>query len=336
MKRVIEATVFSGLAVLLLVGGFALTPREGGEAGGEGGDSLISLAAASPAVVELVKSWERQITAEPQPVVDPAPIEQIQADLAPPPQIELPLAPILSSEPRLFQPKAQEDRVVDPIAPPLPPEPLPEPEPEPLPEPEPELVPEPEPEPEPVPEPEPEPPSEPDPVVEPIPAPEPVADPAPVPKPKPRPEPVPVTKAEPAPDPKQVVTAQENSAARAEERAANSGGRPEAGRDGSAQAAASANGQQQNLLTVWGAKVRDSVARRKRSPRGQEGPATVTLRFQISREGQLLSHKIVQSSGNAVFDQAALKAVTDVRRFPKAPKDLQLDSYTFTLPLLFE
>ena len=160
--------------------------------------------------------------------------------------------------------------------------------------------------------------------------------PEPEPKPEPKPEPAPAPKAEPTPEPKQAVKAEQSSAGRAEQRAAGSGGRQEAGSNGAAQVASSSKGQQQKLLSVWGSKVRSSVVRRKRSPRGQKGTATVMVTFTVSRDGQLMSHRIARSSGNSAFDQAALKAVTGVRRFPKAPKKLQVSSYTFNLPLKFE
>ena len=63
---------------------------------------------------------------------------------------------------------------------------------------------------------------------------------------------------------------------------------------------------------------------------------TVTVRLTVTRAGALASLSIAASSGNAVLDEAAIKAVRNAGRFPAAPKGLPQDSYSFTLPMRFE
>ena len=86
MKRWIEATVFTALAVVILVAGFALSPSEGSEAGGVGGDSLISIAAAPPTVAEMVEAWERPVDLQPEPVADLTPTDLAATPLPQAPQ----------------------------------------------------------------------------------------------------------------------------------------------------------------------------------------------------------------------------------------------------------
>ena len=60
------------------------------------------------------------------------------------------------------------------------------------------------------------------------------------------------------------------------------------------------------------------------------------LQITVDRAGHLTAVGIVQSSGSAVLDAAAVKAVKSAGRFPKAPKGLGDASATFTLPLRYD
>ncbi len=166
-------------------------------------------------------------------------------------------------------------------------------------------------------------------------APPPPPEPEPEPLSKPKPKPVAKPKPKLQPKPKKAVVAKQTSDGRAEQKSAGSGGRSEAGAGGKA-AATTSPGQIQKLESVWGAKVRGAVVRRKRTPRGAKGSGTVLIYFKVSRDGALLAHKIQRSSGNPLFDKAAIKAVTSVRRFPRAPKKLPRKSGEFVVPLQFE
>ena len=95
------------------------------------------------------------------------------------------------------------------------------------------------------------------------------------------------------------------------------------------------SGQQAKLQNIWGAKIRARIERRQRYPNGASGNGHVVVRLTVARSGQLLSHRIAKSSGNAAFDQAALRAVVRAGRFPSAPKTLDLQQLTFNLPMTF-
>ncbi|MGR3759148.1 TonB family protein [Roseobacteraceae bacterium NS-SX3] len=154
--------------------------------------------------------------------------------------------------------------------------------------------------------------------------------------PAPPPESVPETKPEtkPRPRPKRKPEPQQQ-AHKAEQRAAGSGGSSQAGRTGGAEAATAQSGQQAKLQSIWGAKIRARIERRKRYPAGARGKGRVVVQLTVARSGQLLSHRIAKSSGDAALDQAALQAVARAGKFPAAPKKLGLSEVTFNLPMSF-
>ncbi|MFS4580644.1 energy transducer TonB [Phaeobacter sp. C3_T13_0] len=152
-------------------------------------------------------------------------------------------------------------------------------------------------------------------------------DPQPVSKPRPRPK--------PDPKPQNARKAAQTSAGRNEQRAAGSGGGSQSGQASSAAASTAQAGQQAKLKTVWGAKIRSRVERRKRYPSGTNGHGRVVVRITVARSGQLVSYRLAKSSGNAALDQAALKAVARARKFPAAPKKLSINQLTFNLPIYF-
>ncbi|WP_264211210.1 cell envelope integrity protein TolA [Leisingera thetidis] len=178
-------------------------------------------------------------------------------------------------------------------------------------------------------------------LAEPAPAEPPVADTAPPPPPPPERKPAPAAKPRPKPqpaqkpEPQQARKAEQTTAGRAEQRAAGSGGGAQTGQSGDAAAATARAGQQAKLQTIWGAKIRTRIERRKRYPSGASGKGTVVVRLTVARSGQLLSHRIARSSGNAALDQAALKAVLRAGKFPAAPKELGLSQLSFNLPMSF-
>ncbi|ATG44282.1 tonB-like protein [Phaeobacter piscinae] len=165
----------------------------------------------------------------------------------------------------------------------------------------------------------------------PPPPPPPNAEPQPDPDLRPRAKPRP--KQEPTPQTAQ--KAKQTSAGRAAQRAAGSGGSAQAGQAGRAAAATAQAGQQAKLKSIWGAKIRARVERRKRYPSGARGNGKVIVRITVARNGQLISHRIARSSGNAALDQAALQAVARAGKFPAAPKQLSLNQMTFNLPMTF-
>jgi len=87
-------------------------------------------------------------------------------------------------------------------------------------------------------------------------------------------------------------------------------------------------------LARWGAKIRRSIERGKRYPRGARGSGTVTVQLSVSRGGALQSVRVVASSGVAALDGAAVAAVRRAR-LPAAPEGLSVRGYRFNLPVAF-
>ncbi|MEP2715641.1 energy transducer TonB [Pseudophaeobacter sp.] len=171
--------------------------------------------------------------------------------------------------------------------------------------------------------------STPPPPPEPEPEPEPVPEPQPEPKHRPKPAPKPV-EAPPA-----AQTSNQTTAARAAQRAAGSGGGAEAGTFGGASTATATAAQRAKLRSIWGAKIRSRIERRKRYPSGTRGSGQVILRITVAVSGALVNYRVAKSSGVAAFDQAALKAVSRAGKFPKAPKGIGGTQFSFNLPIRF-
>lgn len=298
MKRAAEIFVFTGLAALIHVGLFARLPDSGAQASGSGGEELLSLQAVNPTAAAMVERWQRQPEAQQQAEVEAPPPAADHPALAVP-QFELAEAPRAQVLIPVTAPAVGKIPVADTATAALPP---------------PDLIPEPEPEPQPAPKPAP-------PKPEPKPAP-----------PKPRAEPA--AKADPAQQ--EDGQAAQNFPGRSKQRAAGAGGGQQAGADGASQASTGNAKQQKRLKSVWGSKIRARVARGQRYPAGQTQNARVVVKLTVARDGRLLGAKIVESSGIAAFDSAAMAAVKRVGRFPKAPKKLQISQISFSLPMSFD
>lgn len=91
MKRMLEITVFLGLALSLHVLLFAQNAPTGSEAGGVGGDALVTLAGATPQLAAMVKTWDRppDAAARPDPLATVTPVESTPLEI---PEIDLPVA----------------------------------------------------------------------------------------------------------------------------------------------------------------------------------------------------------------------------------------------------
>lgn len=153
----------------------------------------------------------------------------------------------------------------------------------------------------------------------------------------PPPPPEPKAKTEPRPEPKQQEKqpeqgqkAQQTSAARNKEVAAGTGGAAHAGQ-GSDNVSVGDAGQKAELLSVWGARIRSRIERNKRYPRGTNSNGDIKIELTVARDGRLLGYRMRNSSGYAELDQAAMDAVARAKRFPKAPKALTGNSFSFSV-----
>jgi protein TonB len=311
MKRFAEVPIFAALAVALHVAVFASRPETGAEAGGVGGDAMVTLAAAAPTVAEMVETWDRPPTTSPTPTLR---AEMPEISEAPDrPRIEMvraPRAQVLIPAPLAPPPSSKPDRPLIDTSPPVPGPPKPDPEaarqqaPDRSAELEPVSMPEP----------------------------RPIRRTAP---PK-RPDPAALSKApaKPDPAPRGAKPARRTTAGQAGQKAAGSGGGAQAGNSGTAEVKVS-KGRRAKLKAVWGARIRARIQKRLRKPGRTETDRKVVLRLVLSRQGTVLSAKILRSSGEPAFDRAALKAVSVSGRFPPAPKKLPGDRFQFGVPITF-
>lgn len=149
------------------------------------------------------------------------------------------------------------------------------------------------------------------------------------PKAEPKPEPTPVPEPKPKPPPLRERPKKVSKKPPAPKTAAA----PKAERIGpqvrSTSNAASAAAAARDYRSM----VYSHLVRFKRNSNSGEG--TVTLRFVLGRQGQLLSSGIARSSGNSVLDQEALAMVRRASPYPPFPSEMTKSRESFTAPVRF-
>ena len=93
----------------------------------------------------------------------------------------------------------------------------------------------------------------------------------------------------------------------------------------------------QKLTAVWGQKVSAYFKLHKRFPEGKnkQKSGTVKVFIVLSRLGHVTSVRVVDSSGDAAFDEAAIAMVRRSDPVPRPPAALTEDEFKFTLPVDF-
>ncbi len=84
-------------------------------------------------------------------------------------------------------------------------------------------------------------------------------------------------------------------------------------------------------MATWRGSIIAHLNRRKRSAGGQRGMATVA--FSINRSGQVLSARLVRSSGNAALDREAVALVRRASPVPPPPADIKGNSVLLSVPV---
>ncbi|ASV85134.1 MULTISPECIES: energy transducer TonB family protein [Ochrobactrum] len=268
---------------------------------------VLSVHAAGAYAVHLTKE-------EDQP--DGAQVAAMVIELAPEP--EAPMEEVASEAPQQETAAEPEEQVE--------PEPVPEEIKEPEPEPEPEPVKEPE---EVIPD-----------VVE-APKPE-VAVPLPIEKPEPKPEkkvekpkpekPKPVQKVE-KPKPKKAEPAKETRQASAPRMDVDAGAKAVANRRGDNNASAGVSSNK------WQAKLYSHLLRRTRSLQRKAGSGvkgTAQVAFVVDPSGNILSVRLVGSSGNPTVDQLAVEATRNSSPVPAPPAAIAKPRMPITVPIQFK
>lgn len=142
-------------------------------------------------------------------------------------------------------------------------------------------------------------------------------------RPQPRPDrPAPARVQEPRPA---------STAPIAEQRAAGAGGGQAAGASGTAQAATADAGAVASARAAWASAVRARIVRRLPNQVGRGGGRAM-LNITLDPGGRLLGMSLAQSSGDAAFDAAVLRAAQQ-GDFPAAPPGLSGGSHSFGIPI---
>lgn len=75
--------------------------------------------------------------------------------------------------------------------------------------------------------------------------------------------------------------------------------------------------------------------RYKRYPAGATGTGTASVAFTISRSGQVLSARLIGSSGDAALDTEAVSLARRASPVPAPPPNLGGATITLTVPIRF-
>jgi periplasmic protein TonB len=323
IARALEAVVFLSLATGMLVGLWAAAPQStGGASAGGPGQATLTLAAAAPQQAALVRVWQQPAgpaLQTPRPQLISRRAQMPPRPVAPQAGPTLPPAPALPAVLPVALPGTPPQQALRPTRPvpetPKQPQALPNPEPTPnapadastprraaLAKP---AAPPPD-----------APPDAP-----------PVANTAPPPPPLPPRLPAPEKSAPPKPETTARATARPADGGAVAQNATGKSGRD---------ATQSSDAATRNAIQArWGARIQRRVHRWMIYPRGATGTGGARIELRLNRAGKLTGLRLLRSSGSALFDKAALRAVQRARRFPAAPKALTRPSYTFTLSLTF-
>jgi protein TonB len=62
----------------------------------------------------------------------------------------------------------------------------------------------------------------------------------------------------------------------------------------------------------------------------------VIVEIMVDGEGNITSRKVIQSSGHAVLDRAALEAISRIEKLPRPPSALHWTARAMRLPFVYE
>ncbi|MBS7541955.1 energy transducer TonB family protein [Ancylobacter oerskovii] len=85
----------------------------------------------------------------------------------------------------------------------------------------------------------------------------------------------------------------------------------------------------------WRSRLMAHLNRHKRYPTGESGSGKARVAFTINRAGQVLSARLVGSSGNSRFDEEAVAMVRRASPVPAPPPEVPGGSIAFTVPVDF-
>jgi periplasmic protein TonB len=89
------------------------------------------------------------------------------------------------------------------------------------------------------------------------------------------------------------------------------------------------------LTADWGRKISAYFDLHKRYPQDRSRSAKVKMSLVLNRRGNVVSVEVAESSGDPVFDAAAVSMIRRSDPVPKPPAGLTDDQFSFTLPVNF-
>jgi TonB family protein len=93
----------------------------------------------------------------------------------------------------------------------------------------------------------------------------------------------------------------------------------------------------QRIRMTWQKELAAHLDRHKRYPSGRENKsAQIVVSFVLDRTGRILSSRVVRSSGDSSFDEAALAMLRRSNPVPAPPPLIADEGLAFTLPVIFK
>ena len=92
----------------------------------------------------------------------------------------------------------------------------------------------------------------------------------------------------------------------------------------------------QQLTADWGRKISAYFELHKRYPKDKTKATTVKVSLMLNRRGNVVSLEVAESSGDAVFDEAAISMIRRSDPVPLPPAGLTDDQFSFSLDVKFK
>jgi TonB family protein len=92
----------------------------------------------------------------------------------------------------------------------------------------------------------------------------------------------------------------------------------------------------QQLTAKWGQKISAYIKLHQRYPENRNKAPTVKVNLVLNRRGNVVSVGVVESSGDAAFDEAAVSMVRRSDPVPQPPTELTDDTFSFNMDVIFK
>ena len=89
------------------------------------------------------------------------------------------------------------------------------------------------------------------------------------------------------------------------------------------------------LTAEWGKKISATFELHKKYPPSQKKATTVKVAIVLNRRGNVVTANVVESSGDSIFDKAAIDMIHRSDPVPLPPAGLTDEQYSFNLDVNF-